>query len=75
MITKLKSNSKCENMQTPKIDVIQTTCIFPNGQANTTPWRGELQKEGNTLPKGVLCCPTIFVEWLMNQYARIELSP
>ena len=45
-------------MQTPTINVIQTTCIFPNGQANTTLWRGELQKEENTFPKGGLSCPT-----------------
>ena len=44
-------------MQTPTVDVRQTTCIFPNGQYITTPWRGELQMEENTLPKGGLSCP------------------
>ena len=45
-------------MQTPIIDMRWTTYLFPNGQANTTPWIGKLQMEENTLPKGDLYCPT-----------------
>ena len=62
-------------MQTPIISVSQTISIFPNGQANTTPWIGELQMEENTLYKGGISCPTMFVECLMNKYVRIALAP
>ena len=61
-------------MQTPTINVIQTTCIFPNGQAKKTPWRSEIQKEANKLLKGGFSYPTMFIEWLMNQYVRIVLG-
>ena len=61
-------------MKTPTTNVRQTTCIFPNGQANKTPWIGELQMEGYTLPNGGLYCLTMFVEWSMNQYVRRALS-
>ena len=44
-------------------------------QANTTHWRGELQKEENTPPKGILSCATMFEEWLMNYCMRITFSP
>ena len=62
-------------MQTPTINVSQTTCILTNCQANATPWRDELQMEPNTLPKGGLSCPTMFVEWLINQCVRRAFSP
>ena len=55
-------------MQTPTINVSQTTCILPNGQASTTPWRGELEKEENNIHKGFLSCPNLFAKCLRNQY-------
>ena len=61
-------------MQFPTINVGQTTCILPNGQASTVPWRRELQKEANDLPKGGLSCPNLFVKLLRNEMKR-TLAP
>ena len=61
-------------MQTPTINVSQTTCIFPNGKDSTTPWICELQKEENNIPKGGLSCPNMFAKWLRNQMRRTLAS-
>ena len=58
-----------------KINVSQTTCIFSNGQASTTTWRCELQKEANNLLKEGFSFPqTLFTKWLRNQMRR-ALTP
>ena len=61
-------------MQTPTINVNQTTCILPNGQASTTPWKCEIQKEESNVPKGGLSYPNLFAKWLRNQMRRM-LAP
>ena len=45
-------------MQTSTINMSQTTYILLNGQANTTPWRGDLQMKANSHSKGGPPYPT-----------------
>ena len=61
-------------MQTPTKNVIQTTCIFPNGQASTMLWTCELQKEANNISKEGISFPNLFEKWLQNQMRR-SLAP